>query len=167
MTIKVNQELCAGCGVCVDACSVEAIQMVDYRAKIDDALCTQCGVCMDACPNGAINGMPMSAPIAPTLKFPAIEPGSILVERMPALPVTSILGNKLASLADIGMAYFGKEILPSVLDNLVAALERRLASPPAKLSTSPYQPVSGPGYARANRSGQMQRRRRSRIGRIK
>jgi len=61
MTIKVNQELCAGCGVCVDACSVEAIQMVDYRAKIDDALCTQCGVCMDACPNGAINGMPMSA----------------------------------------------------------------------------------------------------------
>ncbi len=167
MIIRVNQELCAGCGVCVDACSVEAIQLVDYRAKLDDVLCTQCGVCMDVCPNGAIHAMSMSAQIAPTLTLPAIEPGSILLERSPALPVTLTLGNELASLAETALSYFSKEILPSVLDNLVAALERRLASSPDGLSTSQYQPVSSPGYARANRSGQMQRRRRSRIGRIR
>ena len=55
MTVRVEEDLCSGCGLCVEACSYEARSLDDIRkiALVNEALCQGCGACMIACPNGA------------------------------------------------------------------------------------------------------------------
>ena len=53
--ISINEELCNGCSLCVNACHEGAIQMVDGKAKlISDQYCDGLGDCLPACPTGAI-----------------------------------------------------------------------------------------------------------------
>jgi ferredoxin len=54
MATKIDQELCTGCGACVDACPLEAITLRDGKAQIDPDICVDCGVCVDECPAEAI-----------------------------------------------------------------------------------------------------------------
>jgi len=56
MTIPViDQEKCTACEECVEACPVEAISMVNGKAKINPDECTECGTCLDVCPADAIS----------------------------------------------------------------------------------------------------------------
>ena len=50
----VNEEMCVGCGVCVDVCPVGAITVEQDVAHINDAECIRCGRCHDACPEEAV-----------------------------------------------------------------------------------------------------------------
>lgn len=54
---EVNQNLCAGCGVCVDVCAYSAPQMDEEKgvAFINEALCKGCGACATSCRSGAID----------------------------------------------------------------------------------------------------------------
>jgi len=53
--IKIDKELCNGCGLCVEACHEGAIQMVDSKAQlVSDQYCDGLGNCLPACPAGAI-----------------------------------------------------------------------------------------------------------------
>ena len=55
MAAKVETELCAGCGECVDACPTEAITLTDDGlAVVDEDLCGDCAACVDVCPSEAI-----------------------------------------------------------------------------------------------------------------
>ncbi len=53
MHIKVDQDRCAGCEVCVSLCPYGAIEMKEGRAVISE-LCQACGICLSQCPDGAI-----------------------------------------------------------------------------------------------------------------
>jgi len=56
--IKVNRDICSGCGVCVLLCSYDAIKLEESGdgavAVINDIRCKRCGVCAAACPSAAI-----------------------------------------------------------------------------------------------------------------
>jgi len=52
--IKVIDEKCVGCTVCVKVCPFDAIEMVEGVAKIDLTKCTVCGACVEACKFDAI-----------------------------------------------------------------------------------------------------------------
>ena len=51
----VIEELCCGCGVCVEACpyAARALHPVFATATVNAALCQNCGACVVACPNKA------------------------------------------------------------------------------------------------------------------
>ena len=51
----VNEDMCVGCGICVDDCPVGAITLKDNRkATINDDGCIRCGRCHDVCPRQAV-----------------------------------------------------------------------------------------------------------------
>ncbi len=53
--IKINQEKCVGCRLCVDACSQDALQLIDGKATlVDDSYCDGLGMCLPQCPVDAI-----------------------------------------------------------------------------------------------------------------
>ncbi len=54
MVAVVDKETCTGCGNCVDACPVDAIEMNDNLAVVSDDDCIDCGQCVDECPVDAI-----------------------------------------------------------------------------------------------------------------
>lgn len=52
--IRVLEDKCVGCMLCVKACPFGAIAMDNKLARIDLAKCTLCGACVEACRFGAI-----------------------------------------------------------------------------------------------------------------
>jgi len=51
----INEDMCVGCGVCVDDCPVDAIELKDdQKAFINEDECIRCGRCHDICPQEAV-----------------------------------------------------------------------------------------------------------------
>lgn len=143
MTIQINQELCAGCGICADACSREAIHLVDNHAEIDQDRCTQCQECIQICPNGAISAIPEPVSITPVMALPAAETRITPVSTPVTVQVREKPVSGLATLAGTVLAYMGSQVAPRLLDTMTNALERRLAQPkmsPALTPTTPATP---------------------------
>lgn len=54
--IKIDEEKCNGCGLCVPGCAEEAIKIINGKAKlVSDVYCDGLGACIGDCPEGALS----------------------------------------------------------------------------------------------------------------
>ncbi len=54
--IKIDENKCNGCGLCIPACPEGALQMVNGKARlVSDKYCDGLGACLGECPQGAIS----------------------------------------------------------------------------------------------------------------
>ncbi|MBI5250128.1 MAG: nitroreductase family protein [Desulfomonile tiedjei] len=54
VTTTINQDLCTGCGLCVQLCPMRTLAMMDGKAAVIGDLSLNCGHCAAICPEGAI-----------------------------------------------------------------------------------------------------------------
>ena len=53
--IRIDEELCDGCGQCITGCAEGALQLVDGKARVvADRYCDGLGACIGECPTGAL-----------------------------------------------------------------------------------------------------------------
>jgi ferredoxin len=53
--VKIDEEKCTGCGLCIDACHEGALQLVNGKAAlVSESYCDGLGACLPECPAGAI-----------------------------------------------------------------------------------------------------------------
>jgi len=54
--IKIDEEKCDGCGLCLPSCPEGALQIVDGKAKlVKESFCDGLGACLGDCPQGALS----------------------------------------------------------------------------------------------------------------
>lgn len=53
--IKIDEDKCTGCGLCIPNCKEGALQIIDGKARlVNDQFCDGLGACLGHCPEGAI-----------------------------------------------------------------------------------------------------------------
>ncbi|MFZ3172493.1 MAG: electron transfer flavoprotein subunit alpha [Carboxydocellales bacterium] len=54
MAVDISKKACIGCGLCIDTCPFEALDLIDGISVVDPEKCVECGACLKVCPVGAI-----------------------------------------------------------------------------------------------------------------
>ncbi|NQV35345.1 MAG: 4Fe-4S binding protein, partial [Phycisphaeraceae bacterium] len=60
--VKIDEDKCNGCGLCITSCAEGAIELIDGKAKlVSDIYCDGLGACLGHCPEDAITVEPREA----------------------------------------------------------------------------------------------------------
>lgn len=55
VTLRLDQNKCTGCGMCIEVCPHEVFKMIDSHVVIQNRdACMECGACSRNCPFGAV-----------------------------------------------------------------------------------------------------------------
>jgi NAD-dependent dihydropyrimidine dehydrogenase PreA subunit len=149
--MQVDLEKCTGCGECLDACSVEAISLIEGKVAIDVDTCLSCGVCAQVCPAGAITEVRLPVPA----RTVAIQP----VKPQTARPVLVTRPESRLAWVKPALSFIGREIVPRLANTLVTVLDRRVSASPQ--AGTVYDPGKAPRI-RASQLGDKQPRVRQR-----
>ncbi|MFQ6014138.1 MAG: 4Fe-4S dicluster-binding protein [Anaerolineae bacterium] len=74
-----DEEICIGCGDCIEACPVDALVLGDEFPIVDEAVCLGCGLCAIPCPSDAAR-LKRRTDVAPPPTFTELH-GRILEEK--------------------------------------------------------------------------------------
>ncbi|MFH2038388.1 MAG: 4Fe-4S binding protein [Chloroflexota bacterium] len=166
MTIQINQELCSGCGICMDSCRSGAIIMDAQQVTIDLKLCNNCGVCIDACPNEAIAVVAGTTPI---IHIPTPNPDKNPIMPIQPLSQQSEISRPLKEnkpLTRAAMAFLESEIAPRLVTMAVSVLERKLThSSPTTFKPEATKPLQNPTTKTRMKKMRIRSRGRSGMGR--
>ena len=144
--VWVDAVRCTGCGACVEVCLVEAIVLMDGKARVDEKTCTGCGACLDICPENAIQ--------------PVIQGELVPAPERPA--PTVYRPGPLAETAGAAVVATGVGLLAKAAGALVRAVGRWLTqgTAPTKSPVGGDSPsVGGGGGGGRGRRGRRHRRR--------
>lgn len=64
---QVDEDSCAGCGICEDRCNMDAVKVEDNVAKVNKMRCIGCGVCIPTCTSEAIKLVKKEKEIVPPI----------------------------------------------------------------------------------------------------
>jgi NAD-dependent dihydropyrimidine dehydrogenase PreA subunit len=103
--VRIDEEKCDGCGLCVPSCAEGAIRIIDGKARLfAENLCDGLGACLGECPQGAITVEEREAEpfderaVHDHLAVPTDESGAPAVAAPLPSPETPALAPQMASL---------------------------------------------------------------------
>lgn len=92
LIVRIDEERCDGCGMCIPACAEGALQIVDGKARLmAENLCDGLGACLGHCRRGAITveereSAPFTPPPVTSHESAALPPPPAVAEATPLLP---------------------------------------------------------------------------------
>ena len=170
--VYVDENLCTGCGMCVDACNRSAISLDGPIAFIAQESCTSCGRCVDVCPMGAIIQVEPVEIEPITLVHPPVTSAAqnaIGAAPMPASSAFPVVPasrpSRLASVERVLSGIFG--LVTFAFDLKQAASTRNCLTPSGGRRSGGRRTAAGPACGPKAGSGRGRRHDRRRSGRTR